>query len=58
MAISAESCLSFRFFFFGGGGGNKVGFLNRDFNNSSSIVIIIKIYIKYFHNDDVFADYS
>lgn len=29
-------------------GGDKVGVLNRDFNNSSSIVIIIKIYIKIF----------
>ena len=37
------------FFFWGGeGGGNKVGVLKRDFNNSSSIVIIIKIYIKIF----------
>ena len=35
-------------FFFLGGGGNKVGVLKRDFNNSSSIVIIIKIYIKIF----------
>ena len=30
------------------GGGNKVGVLKREFNNSSSIVIIIKIYIKIF----------
>ena len=36
------------FFFWGGGGGNKVGVQKRDFNNSSSIVIITKIYIKIF----------
>ena len=53
MAINAESCLSYRFFFlfifFFGGGGGKVGVPKRDFNNYSSlIVIIIKIYIKIF----------
>ena len=38
-------------------GGDKVGVQKRDFNNSSSI-FIIKFTLKYFHNDDVFADYS
>ena len=42
----SELQIFFSFFFLGGG--DKVGVLKRDFNNSSSIVIIIKIYIKIF----------